>query len=477
MSVGRIFALTLLGSGWIAAAVLWFQPPPEPSSPPSKTAQAEDSTDPLLDVVKHWSGASGFAAASLGVCILGPDGEKLAGFNDEISLVPASALKTVTTGAALELLGPDLTFETTVAAAAEQTPEGVIQGDIVLIGSGDPTLSADDLESLAEAVAATGVKSISGRIIADASAFPEAGASDHWVWGDVGNGFGAGIYGLNIGHNRYAARFDPADELGQPAKFLGSTPELPGVSWTNLVTTGAAGSGDGVMIHSGPYAKTITLRGTVPAGEPGFTVNGAVPDPPALAAHFFDAALRKRGITIAAEAQTTRGMPPPRAPHRLASHKSKPISEIIPHLHAVSDNVEAQSLFLKMGGSDAVRQLWQKRGVTLSGLRMEDGSGLARATRIRPADLARVNFLARHGQTGELFHASLSSSRGGEVRSKGGAMSGVRADVGFLTTAEGKEFTYAVIANGLARGADFWGFRDAVLDAADPSKKQDEAVE
>jgi D-alanyl-D-alanine carboxypeptidase/D-alanyl-D-alanine-endopeptidase (penicillin-binding protein 4) len=305
---------------------------------------------------------------------------------------------------------------------------------------------------------------VSGRVIADARAFPEAGASDHWNWGDVGNAYGAGIYGLNIEHNRFTVRFNPGAAVGEPAAFLGASLALPGVEWTNLVTTGEAGSGDGVVIHSGPYSPVVTLRGTVPAGDPRFAVRGAIPDPPAVAAFHLDRALRAKGVTLGAEPQTARVTAAPEAPVRIAAHQSPPIREIIPHLHAVSDNVEAQALFLKLGGTEAVRAHWQKRGVEFAGLRLEDGSGLARAARIRSLDLARIIHLTRRSTHGDLFRASLSSSHEGAVHSKGGAMSGVRADVGFFTIKDGEEVTFAIIANGLTKGADFWAFRDAVLE-------------
>ena len=470
MKLIRILALLLLASGWLIAGWLWTnrlrdQPAPSTEAAPPAEAQPPLPTpEPLAQLVAEWRQKPGFAGATLGICLLGPDGGKLASFNDDLALVPASSLKTLTTGAALEMLGSEFAFETIAAATSAVSAEGVVDGNLVLIGGGDPTLSSADLENLAEAVFTAGVKSITGGVIADASAFPEAAASDHWVWGDVGNAFGAGVFGLNVDHNRYEARFEPGANAGDPAAFLGASQELPGVTWTSFVTTGPPGSGDGVMIHSGPYASNITLRGTVPAGESGFTAGGSIPDPPALAAFLFDRSLRARGVSIGAAPRTTRGAAVETAPVRLAAHQSAPLKEIIPHLHEVSDNVEAQALFLKLGGAAALREFWETRGVRFAGVRIEDGSGLARASRIRPADLAHANFLARHSATGKTFFESLSQSRGGLVRSKTGAMSGVRAEVGFLSRESGSELTFAIIGNGLTSGANFWSFRDAVLD-------------
>jgi D-alanyl-D-alanine carboxypeptidase/D-alanyl-D-alanine-endopeptidase (penicillin-binding protein 4) len=95
---------------------------------------------------------------------------------------------------------------------------------------------------------------------------------------------------------------------------------------------------------------------------------------------------------------------------------------------------------------------------------MIDGSGLARATMIRPVDLAKVNHLARKGAQGEAFRESLKSYLGGAVRSKLGAMSGVKTDVGFLTLADGREYAFALMANGLDPGLDFWPLREELLE-------------
>jgi D-alanyl-D-alanine carboxypeptidase/D-alanyl-D-alanine-endopeptidase (penicillin-binding protein 4) len=110
--------------------------------------------------------------------------------------------------------------------------------------------------------------------------------------------------------------------------------------------------------------------------------------------------------------------------------------------------------------SEVVRSHWESRGVTFTGLRMIDGSGLARANMIRPLDLAMVNHLARRGPHGERFRQSLTSYLDGMVRSKLGAMSGVRTEVGFLTLDDGREVTFALMANGLGLDVDFWPLRE-----------------
>ena len=113
----------------------------------------------------------------------------------------------------------------------------------------------------------------------------------------------------------------------------------------------------------------------------------------------------------------------------------------------------------------AVREHYQKAGVNFSGLRLLDGSGLARANVIRPLDLARANLATRHGPHGQRFYESLSAYADGNARAKIGSMSGVKTQVGFLRNKQGRELTYAVMGNALAAGTDFWSHLESLLEA------------
>jgi len=222
------------------------------------------------------------------------------------------------------------------------------------------------------------------------------------------------------------------------------------------------------VIYSEPHGRTITLRGSVPLGENDFPVSGALPDPPAKGKELLQAKLEAAGVKFLAREISKR-------PGNvvLAEHESKALPEIIDHLHRVSDNLEAQCLYLTMGllkdtdpdpdAAYAIRRHWESRGVEFKGLRLIDGSGLARANMIRPLDLAKVNHLARRGAHGERFRQSLTAYLDGRVRAKLGAMSGVKTDVGFITMPDGREFTFCLMANGLDTGLDYWPLRDRLL--------------
>ncbi len=455
------FLLTLLVlSGWIAAGwVIWDM---KAGDPPKPIAEREVATEPPVSAIQavfdKWAAKSELGAALIALVLLDDDGQLVfSSALGETSLCPASTLKTLTTGAAFGILGPEFQFETKLVHRPD--------GNLVLVGGGDPTLSFDDLERMAAAAVAAGLKEASGNLIADPSVFSTPPVNDHWNWGDIGNAYGAGAFGLNVGHNRILVSFQPGAITGDPAKIFKSDPDPPETQWLNEVTTGEPGSGDGVVIYSTPGGRVISTSGTVPQG-PVFTVRGALPDPPAMATKALGAALERAGVTFS-------GKPVPRTGEAqvLAVHRSAPLPEIIDHLHQVSDNLEAQCLFLTLGRvsltdpSDAVRRYWEEAGVEFEGLRLIDGSGLARANMIRPLDLARVNFAARRGPHGERYFQSLNPSLGGHVRAKLGGMSGVKTDTGFIKMKNGREYTFALMANGLGTGFNFWSFRDELLEA------------
>lgn len=462
--------LLLLGSGWAIAAWLGYSQwqacqRHHCPTPPAQAGIQTPLTDPLQEKFRAWSAQPQLAGTLLACCVLDEQGKVVfASPLAETALCPASALKTATTGAALELLGPEFRFTTRLAG--ELDAAGTVQGDLVLIGGGDPTLSIDDLNALVDGAVKRGMKKITGSVRVDTSVFPATAVSDHWNWGDIGNAYGAGAFGVNLEHNRMSVRFSAGTKEGDAAKLLGSAPKLPETEWDNQVITGPAASGDRVVIYSQPYGKRLSLGGSVPLGESDFAVGAAIPDPPALAAHVLRERLQQAGVTVLGRNITAS----PR-PQDLATHASDPLPEIIDHLHRVSDNLEAQCLFLTLGNLKqtdpvtALREYWQQAGVDTKGWRLLDGNGLARANMIRPIDLARINHAARHAPHGDRFLQSLSRYDGGTTRSKLGAMSGVKTEAGFLTLPNGRELTFCLMANGLIVGGDYWKLRTQWLEA------------
>lgn len=446
-------------------------PPPEAVPVPAPSAlppaPPEPPRDPLLASLGGiFDGAAAdpaFEGAAVGFCLVGPDGKVVFERGASVAQIPASSLKTLTTATALEVLGPDFVFETRLGISAPKESVGAAkaEADLVLLGGGDPTLSIQDFEEWAKGLAAAGVKSIPGRVVGDGRAFGGSAFADFWNWGDIGNGYGSPVSGLNLGHNRFTAVFSPGEKAGEPAKFLGTFPEVPGVGWWNESVTSEEGGGDGIVIHGGERAAVMHLRGTVPLGGE-LEVVGAVPDPERFAAHHLRETLVAAGIEVAGEAVGAGGLylkgePIPGIAEELVAHRSPPLLEIVKSIHERSDNHETECVYRMLGlrsglpPDEAVRRHWTQRGLELKGLRMVDGSGLARADHITPESLARLQHVAAQGPAGEAYVASLLEIDGGRMRFKAGAMSAVRSYAGLVQRETGRH-AFALMVNHYSDG-------------------------
>lgn len=406
--------------------------------PPSKT--------PLERALESFEHDPALRGAAVGFCLLDERGAVQADLNASTAFIPASAIKTLTTATALEMLGPQFVFRTELRATAAPR-EGVIDGDVVLLGGGDPTLDDAALEAMAMKLKQSGVQRITGRVRGDGSLFQEALYNDHWNWGDIGNGYGSPVCGLNVNHNRWAALLMPGGRVGDAAALDPACQDaVPGVRLINEVKTGPAGSGDGVMMYGGEMVDTLRLRGTVPQQRELFQVHGALPDPVAAAVHFFVRGMQKAGIRIGGEKR-----PLGTARHTLHQHDSLPLADLVKHIHETSDNQETECVFRMLGvhggraPAEVIRAHWRPRGLDLQHLRLADGCGLARADYITPHDLAQVQHLAALGSAGGIYRDSLPARDG--LRWKGGAMSAVRTWAGYVRVASGRELAFALMVN------------------------------
>ncbi|TDU70902.1 D-alanyl-D-alanine carboxypeptidase/D-alanyl-D-alanine-endopeptidase (penicillin-binding protein 4) [Prosthecobacter fusiformis] len=404
----------------------------------------------------------------IGFCLLNAEGKTVFERQSEKAFIPASTLKTVTTATALEKWGPDYRIQTHIKSTARMT-DGLIQGDVMIEGGADPMLSLEDLKSWVQTLLDKGLKRITGDIIGDGRLLAGSLYDDFWNWGDIGNGYGSGVAGLNLEHNRFTASFQSGSQEGAKAVFLGALPEVPSVRWVNEVTTGAADTGDGVVIYGGERTGVIHLRGTVPLGAGDFAVTGAVPDPERYAAHHLRRLLLEAGIVVEGAVMTAAANDVPEAAEVLITHESPPLLEIITSIHASSDNHETECLYRLLGivgkkaPDEVVREHWSNRGLIFEGLRMEDGCGLARADFIRPLDLARLQHVVGAGPHGKAYRASLSATEDGTLRWKGGAMSGVRSYTGFVKGASGEEFSFAVMLNHFSDAQAVTTLRDELI--------------
>lgn len=424
---------------------------------------------------------NGMQHALLSVCVYNTTkGKPVYGYNSQVSLTPASVNKLLTTGVGFARLGSDFRFTTRLCTSGEVDREGVLHGNLYIIGGGDPLLgsyryrqtSVDSLfDGWYRALKQKGIHRIEGKICYITSVFDDQPLHDSWQWGDVGNYYGAGVSGLNFHENMYFVHFNPGAKLGYPATVVRTQPRNIGVHGRCEVTTGPEGSGDKVVIYGSPNSVDRLYRGTVPLGKNDFRVRGAMPNPAQHCAELFSAHLRSHGFNVSSG--TAQVYSPPDSLRPVLDYYSSDYYTIAQYTNLTSNNVYAESIYKYLGyakygkgsyanGSKAVMDWLKEKRIDAGGVRVEDGSGLSRQNRVTTDFLCRYLTAINHEPFFYDFQQSLpvageSGTAKGllphlpasvRVHVKTGTIEGVKAYAGYVTTANGEKFAFAIISNG-----------------------------
>ncbi len=418
------------------------------------------------------------------------EGKNVFALNAERSLPSASTLKLVSTATVLSLFGGDFRFQTFLEY------DGALRGDtlagnLYIHGTGDPSLGSDRFkgyptapEMISRWVAAVrkaGIRYVKGKILADASFFDKEAVASTWIWGDMGNYYGAGVQGLNFNENLYRVKFKPGVEAGDPTTVTGTEPAIPYLSFTNQVTTGERGSGDQTIIYSSPLGNNVLLTGTVPAGNPVFTVKGSIPDPAWYAAYALKNALSGNGVVVG-EADQIPGNNASLAPSPkkiIDEYKSPPLRELCQQANFWSINLFADVFFKQSGkrlsgksgfddAATAITGYWSGRGADLRGFYIKDGSGLSPSGSITAGSLTDILNLANKdtsfkdfyqsiaviGQNGTVRNLGKGSRAAGNVHAKSGSIEGTRAFAGYVNAKSGALLSFTIIAHKYVPGSN-----------------------
>jgi D-alanyl-D-alanine carboxypeptidase/D-alanyl-D-alanine-endopeptidase (penicillin-binding protein 4) len=443
--------------------------------------------------IDQWIGDDYFKHASVGIAVVdAATGEPLAGHGIEKSLIPASNLKLLTTATALKILGPNYRFETQLAYDGYVDAQGVLSGNLYLIGSGDPTLGSPEmegtpgLEAILErfrmAVQQAGIRQITGRVITDERVFSSAVTGSHWQWLDMGNYYGCGTFGLNLHDNLYYLRFQQVAQLGATPAVAATKPTVPGLQFVNEIKSAERGSGDNAYIYGAPYTYQRHLRGTIPVGSGLFTIKGAIPDPPLFAAQQLRDALEAVGILCLRPPATMRSLGSSALalgnPKSLYTHQSPPLRKIVDRTNMESVNLYAEALLRAIGlkakgegsadaGLTAISDYWEGRGLDLGGVQLYDGSGMSPRNVVPPGffcDLLSAMYqdqeirqvfwesLPLAGRSGSLKNSLKGTAAEEKLRAKSGSLERVRAYSGYVTNRAGKVLAFSVLLNNYEGG-------------------------
>ncbi len=412
----------------------------------------------------------------------------------------ASNLKLLTTATALLVLGDDFTFKTTLEYDGNIN-NGVLEGNIYIKGGGDPTLGSykmpsvtnitnfDDLLIIwANAIKNAGIKEIKGQIIADTRLYDDNAIPQGWIWGDIGNYYGAPAYALNIADNSYQINFTPANKIGEIAQISSIFPKIPDVIFTNQMKTAAAGTGDNGYIDGAPYQNTRFLHGTIPQMPQGgtFSIKGSIPDPAYLCAYKLHEILKKQNINISKDATCSRLLMQKNiiisseTKKILHTQKSAMLKDIVAWINLYSVNLYAEGVFKAVNlhlnnqndnnqnntenNTEKLLEFWKTKKINLETAKIEDGSGLSKDNGISPnlmtallAQMQKENAsilysfyksLPIAGVSGTLVNVGKNTILAGNLRAKTGSLSNAIAFSGYFKNVQGKIMCFSLVANG-----------------------------
>src|SRR6185503_1130341 len=252
------------------------------------------------------------SSAMVGIKVVSLDnGRVLFEENAAKLLRPASNMKLYTVAAALDRLSPDYRFSTSIYANTRPDASGVVHGNLIIYGRGDPSIAArfnngdyfKGINDLADRIAAAGVKRVEGDLVGDESYFVGPKYGSGWNWEDLTWYYGAEITPLTANDNALDLFVKPGTALGQSAVITTGPPD-PLLTIVNKVTTSAKGSRRDISIHRGLGENTITITGSVPLEDRGYTGGIGISHPGLLFVYMLRSALAQKGVTITGTSRT-----------------------------------------------------------------------------------------------------------------------------------------------------------------------------
>ncbi|MFB7663112.1 D-alanyl-D-alanine carboxypeptidase/D-alanyl-D-alanine-endopeptidase [Kitasatospora sp. NPDC056138] len=393
---------------------------------------------------------------------------------------PASTMKTITSVAALDLLGPDHVFTTEVRSTGDSA-DGVLNGDLVLKGGGDPSLLPKDLDDLAAKVAASGITAVNGRVLADSSRYDNVPFGPGWAWDDEPYSYSPQLSGLTVAtdtdYNMDTVKVTVTPgNAGEPASVALFPAEAP-MKFSGRITTGAAGSAGSAVVQRERGVNVVDLSGSLPAGGAPATFLTTVENPADYAGQVFAGALARHGVTVQNGVAAATGS---ENSQLLAGHDSQPISQLIVPMLKLSNNGLAETLTKEIGkvkggqgswnaGVNQIGSFLKANGVAGAVGRQVDGSGLSRYDLVTPGRMTALLKLAQDkpwfktwydalpiaGNPDRMVGGTLAARMQGtpatnNVHAKTGSMSGVDNISGYATAPDGRKLAFTVMVNNYA---------------------------
>jgi D-alanyl-D-alanine carboxypeptidase/D-alanyl-D-alanine-endopeptidase (penicillin-binding protein 4) len=420
-------------------------------------------------------------------------GDTLFSHGADSKLVPASTMKLFTAAVALDKLGAEYTFSTDVLRDGTVGRDGTLNGNLILRGDGDPSLSprfvrggpAASMALLAQLVAGAGIKRVTGSLIADASGFEGRRIPEGWLSRYAGAGYAAPFSALTLNENIVIVGIAPGRSGGAASVFL--EPATTGFTVTNTVRTVAGG---GTRISARRIGDDrIVVSGTIGARAGTSRYQLVVGDPVTFTAGALKAALESQGVKVDGEVRVGRT---PEQAAIVASLPSPPLARLVSVMNRESINIFAELLYrnaargierktvgsAESAGATLKTFMTKDVGADADAVTATDGSGLSVLDRVTPRALLQLLDHAHRAPWGSAFHASLpvagesellrnrmrATPAQGNLHAKTGTTNDVIGLSGYVTAENGEILAFAFLYN----GKDRWHARETI-DAMGPT--------
>jgi D-alanyl-D-alanine carboxypeptidase/D-alanyl-D-alanine-endopeptidase (penicillin-binding protein 4) len=433
------------------------------------------------------TGAAGKGEWGL-VIVDAESGETLYQQNADRYFVPASNMKLFTTALALAKLGPEYRFHTTLEANGKISSEGILPGDVALVGRGDPNLSnrkfpyelkeefdgppEKTLAELADNLAAKGVKEITGDVIGDDSYFPRERYPSGWEIDDMVWEYGAAISSIVVDDNSVTLTLTPGEQAGSAVQAAVS-PATPDFRVENNMVTSAADVKSVLTVTRDPGSNVVVVKGTLPAKSAPRKLVLAVEEPAQHAAAALKRLLEDRGIKVRGVARARHELAKTHEdPTVLAEHVSVPLGDAVKLINKISQNLHAEMLLRTVGRQNGVwaspddlmkvpQDFYASAGIAPDDVIQTDASGLSRHDLVTPRAIVTLLAFAQKQPWFGIYYASLpvaavdgtlvermkDTPAAGRIHAKTGSVAHVQALSGFAETMSGRRLIFSFLSN------------------------------
>jgi D-alanyl-D-alanine carboxypeptidase/D-alanyl-D-alanine-endopeptidase (penicillin-binding protein 4) len=421
------------------------------------------------------------------------DGRVLYSRDADKSFTPASNMKVYTTAVALDSLGGDYRWRTSVYSPKQPDSNGVLDTEVILYGRGAPDLvsrprgNAPSLVNLADQLYQAGVREVRGGVVGDASYFRGELFGLGWQWNDLQWYFGAEPSALSIDENSVEVTMSPATKKGENANVI-VTPNQNFVRLTNNATTGEPNTITTIGINRGLSDNNVRVWGGFPVGGRAFSAFISVHDPAMWAATLFKQALIARGIKVNGEVRSRDFRAPesdkfdPQKAVELAYANSEALAEIVRRTNKESNNLFAELILRTVGkergssapnpdprknaargddeaGTAVVRAWLESKGIATRAVTIRDGSGLSRLDLVTPESTARLLLTMTSSHAAAEFHDSLPNAghdgtlgsrlknMTGRIFAKTGTLTYTHSLSGYATTQRDDVLVFSILCN------------------------------